>query len=397
MLHHIKRILIFILVFILLSGCWGRTEVNNIAIVTAIGIDLMEDDFIRVTLLLAVPRLVGTSSATGGGGESKLETSAGWVISEQGKTVMDAFGKLQGKLPRKIFFSHNRVIVIGEKLAKKGTLPSLDFFIRNRQSMIKSFILVTKSEAAGVLKYKPKFEKLASEVMNEELKVINSSSVQLGRFLTMILDKGQEPYAPQISIVPSEKGGSELTNIMISRGMAVFQDDRLIGWLNDTETMGLLWIHNEKKEGVVTVSIPEKLGGGYVSGDIVNVHSKISPIERKGTIKMDIHISASLNVSENTSKLDLNTPDNKIMLNNLFAQEVKERVKMLCSKVQKKFGSDIFGFGHSIYKHDPQVWNTFYAKKWETLFPDIKVDILVKIQLVQTGLIGKGTIMEATK
>jgi len=225
MLHLTKRILLFILVICLLSGCWGRTEVNNIAIVSATGLDLTENDLIRVTLLLAVPRLVGTSSGNGGG-ESKLETTAGWVVSEQGKTVTEAYNKLQGKLPRKIFFSHNRVIVIGEKLAEKGTFPIFDFFIRNRQAQLKSFILFTKAEAEDVLNFKPKFEKLASEVMKGELKVSMGSSVQLGKFITMIMDVGQEAYAPQITIVPSKNGENGLDNLMVSKGAAIFQEDK---------------------------------------------------------------------------------------------------------------------------------------------------------------------------
>ncbi|WP_082595453.1 Ger(x)C family spore germination protein [Paenibacillus sp. Soil750] len=393
MLYNIKRIVIIILTVLLLTGCWGRREVNEIAIVTATGIDLMENDSIRVTLLLAVPRLIGTSSVNGGG-DSKLEVTAGWVVSEQGKTVMEAYNNLQGKLPRKIFFSHNRVIVIGEKLARNGTLPILDFFIRNKQSQLKSTIIVTKFEATDVLKFKPKFEKLASEVMKGELHESSGTSVQLGRFITMLMDEGQEAYAPQISIVPSEKGGDGSTNLMVSQGAAVFQGDRLVGWLNDIEIMELLWLRNEKQEGVVTLEIPKKLGGGYVSGEMTNVHSKVVPIQQNGTITVDIEISSLLNVYENTSKLDLNSLKDRSILSNLFAKEVMGDIEMLCTKVQKELRSDIFGFGQKMYKQDPQIWKTNYANNWKAMFPEIEVDTLAKIMVVQTGLIGKGAIKE---
>ncbi|WP_171693559.1 Ger(x)C family spore germination protein [Paenibacillus germinis] len=393
MLPNIKRIFIFILSVVLLTGCWGRREVNDIAIVTATGIDLMENDFIRVTLLLAVPRLIGTSSANGGG-DSKLDVTAGWVVSEQGKTVMDAYNNLQGKLPRKIFFSHNRVIVIGEKLARNGTLPTLDFFIRNRQSQLKSTIIVTKFEATDVLKFKPKFEKLASEVMKGELHENSGTSVQLGRFITMLMDEGQEAYAPQISIVPSEKGGDGSTNLMVSKGAAVFQDDRLIGWLDDMEIMELLWLRNEKQDGVVTLEIPKKWGGGYASAEMTNVHSKVVPIAQNGTVTVDIEISSLLNVYENTSRLDLNSSDDRAVLNSLFAKEVKGNIEMLCTKVQKELRSDIFGIGQNMYKQDPHLWKTNYANNWRTMFPDIEVNTLAKIKIIQTGLIGKGAMKE---
>ncbi|UKS24500.1 Ger(x)C family spore germination protein [Paenibacillus sp. HWE-109] len=395
MLPNIKRIFILLLCVLLLSGCWGRREVNDIAIVTAIGIDLIEKDLIRVTLLLAIPRLIGTTSANGGG-ESKLEVTAGWVVGEQGKTVMDAYNKLQAKLPRKLFFSHNRVIVFGEKLARHGTLPTLDFFVRNRQSQLKSAIIVTKLEAADVLKFKPKFEKLASEVIRGELHENSGSTVELGRFLTMLTDEGQEAYALQISVVPSEKSADRdgSNNLMVSKGAAVFQDDRLIGWLNDTELMGLLWIRNEKHEGVVTVEIPENLGGGHVSGEITNVHSKVLPRIQKDNTQMDIQISASINISENTSELDLSASSNKILLSGLFVNEVEDMIQMLCKKVQTELKSDIFGFGQNIYKQDPQIWKSFYSANWRNTFPGIEVHTSVNLQVVQTGLIGKGAIKE---
>ncbi|MCY9693834.1 Ger(x)C family spore germination protein [Paenibacillus alginolyticus] len=387
-----KRILPIVLIASLLSGCWGRKEVNDIAIVTATGIDLSDNGLIRVTLLLAVPRLFGTTSAGGGGGESKLETSAGWIVSEKGETVMDAYRKFQGTLPRKIFFSHNRVIVIGENLAKKGVMPVLDFFERTRQSQLNSYVLVTKTEAAEVLNFKPKFEKLTSEIIKEEMKTNIGPSVRIGQFLTMVMDEGEEPYAPRISVVPSESGGfglKDTKNLNATEGTAAFLGDRLVGWLDNEETRGLMWVRNEMKKGVITVNIPKERGGGRVSAEFSNVRSKLSPIESEGDIRMKIKLSASLNVYENTSNLDLSETKNAEILRTLFADEIKERIRLVCEKAQKTFQSDILGFGQSVYRHNHSAWKVRYAKKWRTLFPDVKVDTETSVQIVNTGLIGK--------
>lgn len=388
----LKRIVPPILVVSFLTGCWGRTEVNDIAIVTATGMDLTENGSIRLTLLIAVPRLVGTSSMTGGGGESKLETTAGWVVSEQGKTVMEAYRRIQGKLPREIFFSHNRVIVIGEKLARKGVMPILDFFERNRQSQLNSYILVTGKEAAEMLEFQPKFEKLASEIMKEEMKIGTGTSVRLGRFLTMLMDEGEEPYAPQITIVPSKRDESDskkAQSLMTGKGTAVFREDRLIGWLNEKETRGLMWVRNEMREGVITVNIPEESGGGYVSAEIGTVRSKMTPVMRNGDIRMKLDLSASLNVSENASDLVLGDLNNIGLLRILFADVIRQRVEMMCGKVQKKLRSDILGFGQAVYRRDPHAWRTLYAQNWNSRFPDIKVEITASVKVLQTGLVGK--------
>lgn len=321
-----------------------------------------------------------------------METTAGWVVSEQGKTVMEAYRNIQGKLPREIFFSHNRVIVIGEKLARKGVMPILDFFERNRQSQLNSYILVTGKEAAEVLEFKPKLEKLASEIMKEEMKIGTGTSVRLGRFLTMLMDEGEEPYAPQITIVPSKRDESDskkAQSLMTGKGTAVFREDRLIGWLNEKETRGLMWVLNEMREGVITVNIPEESGGGYVSAEIGTVRSKMTPVMRNGDIRMKLDLSASLNVSENASDLVLGDPNNIGLLRTLFADVIRQRVEMMCGKVQKKLRSDILGFGQAVYRRYPDAWRTLYAHNWNSRFPDIEVDISASVKVLQTGLVGK--------
>ena len=49
------------------GGCWGRTEVDDLALVLAIGLDKGEDNTVYVTLQMAVPRAVASGGAQGGG------------------------------------------------------------------------------------------------------------------------------------------------------------------------------------------------------------------------------------------------------------------------------------------------------------------------------------------
>jgi spore germination protein KC len=102
-------------------------------------------------------------------------------------------------------------------------------------------------------------------------------------------------------------------------------------------------------------------------------------------------------VSENTSKLDLNSPSDRSYLNELLAADIKGRIEHLCKKVQKELQSDIFGFGLNIYKQDTQAWNSMYTNEWRALFPNVKVLISVNAHVAQTGLMGKGAIREDIK
>lgn len=389
----LHRLVPAVLALTVLTGCWGRHEVNDIAIVTATALDSLEEGDLRMTLLLAVPRLVGTASLSGGGGESKLESSAGWIVTAQGNTVMEAYRNIQAKLPRKLFFSHNRVVIVGEKLARQGILTILDYFERNRQSQINSYILVAKEEAHKILSFKPKFEKLTSEIVKEEMKNEVGVSVRMGRFLALVMEEGVEPYAPQVSVVSSADDGAAesdpLSNLMATKATAAFRRDKLVGWLNDNETRGLLWISNSLKGGVMTVKLPPNIGKGFVSAEVTRGRSRMKPHLGKDGIRMQIDAWASLNLYENASTIDIGSARNREILTSLFEDDLEELIGEACNKAQNKLNTDILGFGQAIFRKDPKAWRTTYAPHWDSLFPKVKVDVRASIQIVQTGLVGK--------
>nr|WP_260115410.1 Ger(x)C family spore germination C-terminal domain-containing protein [Paenibacillus sp. YPD9-1] len=100
---------------------------------------------------------------------------------------------------------------------------------------------------------------------------------------------------------------------------------------------------------------------------------------------IDVH--AKLNVSENTS--DLNLAEHIDTFNTIFAQMIEKRIQLVCDKVQKELKSDIFGLGQAFYREYPAVWNQQYASQWNEKFPEAKIVIKAKVTITQTGLVGK--------
>src|SRR5690606_38012948 len=143
-------------------------------------------------------------------------------------------------------------IVIGAELAKHDAVKLLDYFQRYRQSQMRSYVLFSKKEAADILRYKPKFERLAAEILREENKVGMSASVRLNEFIHMYLEDGQEAYAPLVDIVPSEvkTAVKEKYNNLAMLGLGVMRGKSFAGWLRSNEMRGLMWLKNEMKSGV---------------------------------------------------------------------------------------------------------------------------------------------------
>ncbi|MGG1677942.1 Ger(x)C family spore germination protein [Neobacillus sp. NRS-1170] len=378
----ISKLPLLVMSVILLTGCWNRVEINDIAIVTAIGLDLVEGDKIRLSLQVALPSKLGPAVGGSNSGKSTI------VISETGRTVSEAYRNIQGKLPRRIFFSQSRVLLVSEDLAKKGVSHIIDFHTRYAEPRINSFIMFTKGRASKILKSMPRFESASAEEMKELAKQDLGMKIYVRDFLNMLLTDGLEPFAPQFSLKPLEvKTKDKSGEIQALNGIAVFKKDKLAGWMDPVETRGLLWIRNEMKAGIITVNVPKEKGGGYVSMEIVRAEAKLVPAIKHGTLRMTVKITSEFSVIENDSKLKLF--ETKIIedIQEKVENEIKDRLQLVVNKAQNDFRSDIFGFGQTVYRKYPKQWNTRYKKNWEQEFAQLDVSIDSKAFIRRIGLI----------
>ncbi|WHY00562.1 Ger(x)C family spore germination protein [Neobacillus sp. DY30] len=377
----LRLLLIWGITLIFLSGCWNRVEINDIAIVTAIGLDLVEEDQLRLTLQVAIPSKLVTGGTGGSGGKSTL------MISETGATVSEAYRNIQGKLPRRIFFSQSRVLLIGEDLAKKGIFHVVDFHTRYSEPRINSFIMFTKGKASKIINSMPNFENISAEETRELAKMSVGIKVYVRDFMNMLLTDGLEPFASQFTLEPLEVYSNKPGETQAINGIAVFKGDKLAGWLDGRETRGLLWLRNEVKEGVISIKIPREKGGGTISMEIVRTETKIVPILKGGKVTLDVDVVTELNVIENDSKLQLFETKSIEEIQKYAEEKIRKKVELTVDKAQKGFGSDILGFGQSIYKKYPKVWNTQYKEIWEKEFPQTKVTIHSKALVRRIGLV----------
>ncbi|MGG1397821.1 Ger(x)C family spore germination protein [Bacillus salipaludis] len=366
----------------LLTGCWNRIEVNDIAIVTAIGLDLVEDDMIRLSLQVAIPTKLGPTGGSKGGKERST-----FVISEKGATVSEAYRNLQMKLSRRVFFSQSRVLLIGEALARRGIATIIDFYARFHQPRMNSFIMFTKGYASEVIKNIPILESVSAEETKELAKLSVGVKVYVRDFLNMLLTDGFEPFAPEYKLTPLEVDTKDdIGKIQVINGAAVFKKDKLIGWMDDTETRGILWLRNEIEGGVISIKVPKNKGGGIISFDIIRSETKLLPILKDGQLKLKVKVTSEMIVTENYSKVVLLNQKNLEEIQKDIEKEIRTRIQLVVNSAQKEFQSDIFGFGQAVYRKYPKAWNTVYKKNWDQDFPKLEVKIHSKVYVRRIGL-----------
>lgn len=374
---------------LLLTGCWNRKEINDIGIVTATGLDLMPNKLIRLSVQVGIPAKLGSSSA--GSGSSEIKNST-FVISETGETISDAYRNLQKKISRHIFFAHSRNLVIGENLAKNGVAHIIDFFARYHEPRLHSYLICTRGEAADLLNSRALLEKVPSEETRELVKQGIGLKITIKDFWDMLLADGIEPVAPQIDLAPHEAhtnsaaGGAD-SKTQIIEGTAIFRKDKLVGWMGDMETRGVLYLRDEISMGVITINLPKDKGGGKISVEIKGVQSEVTPKLANGHLSVDVDIHADVNVLESASKINLTQNDMILYLQTKLNKELKDRVELALDQAQHTYQSDILGFGRAVYRAYPKEWHQQYKQNWDDTFPNLEVAIHPDVVIRRIGLI----------
>jgi spore germination protein KC len=380
-LQKAAKILFVCVHLILLSGCWDRTEVNDLALIVGLGIDQTKDGQIMLTVEVIVPKAIGGGGQImGGGGGGEGETI---VKSGTGATVADAISNLQEKLSRRVFWGHTKVIVFGEKAAKAGIRQHLDFLGRNPQTRLRSNVLVSQGTAKSVLELVPPIEESSSEVLRELSESQLLLRVTAKDALQMLSGDAGAAALPMVKVLPPAKGKKELQTIAFIQRTAIFKKDKMIGDIDDQLTRGVLWLRNEIKQANVTIT--PKGEKGNITATLIRAHTEFIPKYEKGKWKMTVKATAEDDIILNGTKLNLMNPKYTKMIEKELENETNKRIQAALKKVQKKMKADIFGFAEIFHRKYPREWNRV-KNRWEEIFPDVEVVVKTKVYVRRSGI-----------
>ncbi|MGP3561743.1 Ger(x)C family spore germination protein [Geobacillus sp. BK01] len=367
---------------IVLGGCWDRKEVNDIALVLGIGIDQVKNGKIRLTVEIAVPRVIGGGQGAGGGGGGGGQGET-IVRSGTGITIADAIAQLQERLPRRLFWGHMKVIVFGERIAKAGIREHLDFLVRHPQTRIRSNVLVSKGTAKGVLELIPPIEQSSSEVLREMAESRTLLRKTVKETLQMLSGEAEAALLPMVKVLPPEKGKKEIETVAFIYGTAIFKKDRMVGQIDDYATRGVLWIRNEIKQAHVTVKIPGEKGS--ITSRMIRSHTDIVPKYEKGRWKIVVNVTTEDDIVLNGTKLNLLSEKNVKRVEKQLEKDIDRRMRHALNQVQKEMNVDVFGFAEAIHKKYPWQWRHL-KKRWDDLFPDLPVELNTTVRVRRPGM-----------
>lgn len=387
-----------LLTLLLLSGCWDSVEVNDIALELAWGIDDAENNKIKISAQAIIPAKISDGKNHGSnGGNGASGGKPFFVASSDGLNTLDAVQWMQTKLSRQIFRGHRRVIVIGESMARRGIKDVFDTYSRDPNLKLRTDIFIVKDDTAKrFLEKSYPLENIPGVgVLGEYAQAGTLRELVLLNFLLAATSEGASPALPAVAIgmEPSSQGEddgqeqskSDSEGFRIVGTALLNKELKLVGFLNMEEGRSLRWVTGSLTKLTLSESIPQE--DGNVSMDIMKLGSKIQPSYQGGRLKFVVTLTGQGAIRENNTNLDLTQTKYVSLLQKSLNRRVEERVLQMITKVQKEYGTDVFGFSDTIQKKKPGLWKSI-RNDWEEEFKEADVSVKAKLTVRRIGVTG---------
>lgn len=370
------------------TGCWDRTELNDLAILLGWGMDIKDDGTYVGTGQFVIPGAAQSGTRSEGGGEN----NAFFTETATGKDVTDVAKNIQSKLSRMLFSGHRRDIFIGEELAKHGLSEVMDEYSRNPDVRLRTDIFVVKDGTAeDILKIPNPLEKVSAlAALKLHRQIGGKGDVTFANFLIDAATEGSSPTLPVMEISSpqqdQEQGSSTAQTSFSYAGRAIFNKDlKLVGYLDTDEAEETWWVKGLVNFHNTTEFIPQ--AHGTVSLNLTKLKAHIQPSLQGNKIKFTVDLRGQGTIPENNTKLDLAQTQNLNLIQNDFDKQCQQQVQQVISKVQQKYKADIFGFGEAFHRKYPKQWKSL-KKHWGEEFPKSEVTVKVNLTIKRVGLTG---------
>jgi spore germination protein KC len=377
------RIVSLLLICVTVTGCWDSTEIDELAIIMASGTDIVNSSSGSQSTLLgsaqiAVPRQLGS---TQGGGPTPSMQEPFLVESATGRDPVELIENVRKKVARKLILSHRQVVVVGEDYAKTGVRSLLDEILRNPGSRLRtSFVVGYHSDALSILNLPRLLTRVPSEAIEGLEEQYGFENYSVKDFMVELTGKG-DPYT--LGIEPVTTQSKETPKTFLLHNIAVFQKDKLVGWLEGQQVQGFLWMSDRMKTGLSSVNLPNLPGTVGVKLLRSRVVREVHMIRGKPQITIKLQIEDD--VIENGTSLNLHDPKAVAVVEAAVQKSVESEMKETLDVLQHQYHADILGFGDLIYKKSPRAWRKMEGN-WRKEFAKIPVQFDTQVQIRRAGL-----------
>lgn len=353
-----KKIILLIFLTFICTGCYNYKELNELGIVSAMGIS-KDGDLYNLDI-----QLLNVLDSE----KSGLNKSPITVISGQGETIFEAARSMNKKTSKVFFLADVDYVFLDQSVLNDGLDEIMDFLIRDTRLSL-NFLVVTSTEnkSLDILSSISHFDtnsanNLYDAIMNSETRYGGINSLHVRELINNYYAKGKYTLFPNVYIKDTRKSSendsledSKSESYVEVKNMVFFKDKEAIE-LTDEETKGVNFLRNKIKNATLTI----ECDGGYFT---------IETLESKMKLKSKLNID-QLNVNGNVGAEIVyygckDNLDNAGVLKSISKKAEKE-IESYITKAfnkSKKYNYDFLGLGNYIYKNNYKYFD-FENKDW---------------------------------
>lgn len=393
---------VFPFLFLLfLSGCWDKIELEDVALVTTIGLDKGTlPGHVDVTL-----QIMNAQKATVALGNPADKEPDHINVTLRNTTPILVKDQANAVITRRINISQVQAFLISEALARDVDLYQIiAAMIRDPEMRRETPVIITQERTETFIKRnRPKFETLIYAFYRFKLnRWKDTGDVPLSSVNDFL--RAHADGAPSLFIYatterkkPKTKGQGDDTiagRMEISGGdsvemvgAAIVKEGKMIGTLTGEETRFTLLLAQNLRIAAYYIAFPDPDHKPWMIS--TRIKNEMPP-----TIDVDIHgkrprvtitVPLYIEVLSIPSNVDY-AADIRLQkkLARYFEQTMHQTFMDLVQKAQHQWKADIFNW-YRFARSKFLTWSSYEAYDFEKRFPDAEVDIHVQIQMIDFG------------
>lgn len=374
----------YIIMSLLLTGCWDSTEINKRNVIMDIGLDKINGqdndsdienrDYYKITYM--IPDMAQLA------GESSFNEEVKNRMVVKSPTLTKSVEDIEIKTENTVTFSHTKAVFFGEELLKDKKLmrSAINSLLANDEIGRGVNLLAVKGAEAGDLVQAKSTDNplIGLYVMNffdnNEKGASYARKQSLGRFVRDI-DNNNITTIPQIAMDSNE-------GMLKIAGGAVIKDYELVGWLNRDEVRGQMFVNGEIKSVPIVVEYQDE----PLTYQITHEKSKIKFNEDGGQVQATIVITVDGDITEYVSNMGQIIFNNQQIqeVNQILSKHIKDEIEHTI-EISKKMNADFLDIGLEMQRRAVNLWDKCAPTWEESGYINIPINVEVRTVVHNAG------------
>ena len=320
-----KKIILLISFILILSGCYDYKELNDMSIVSGIGIDFIDNEYI---VSLEITRSSKDGSST------EIESN---VVTGSDSNISNAFNKAMNMTDKEVYLEHVELLIISTELAEYGISDVFDYIVRDTTINSNYFVVVgdnPKELLSTTMENKSMSQVIVDTVSYTQGDTsIDDLDIMASKFIT----NKEDIALPYVSLDDNSINYSDIV---------YFNGDKMVGKINNKmysflvlDTKDILFTRNN---------------------NTIKIYNKKISMEVKDNI-IEVNIKVDGQISKINKGVNLKDEDSYGKLEKLMNKEIEEETILFIDTILDN-DSDLLGFKNIYYKKYKKNINSFKYK-----------------------------------